>query len=366
MGGSAVTKLDFPYLKAHRNRHGNMRYYVRRRGTALVRLPGPPTTPEGFAAYHAAVEAPAAPAKSTSQPAKSGAGRALLSEFYGSDYWRNTLKPITQGNYRNVYERWANEWGANAVATLTRKDVQAMLDDRAATPSAARTFLKRLRILFDFAVEREYRADNPFRTVKLKPLATEGFIAWSDADIERFKARHAPGSKPRRAMALLLYTTQRRSDVHRMAASDVVEGCIAVTQTKGRKGIAPVQLLVPIHPELLAELAQAPEGPAFITTAYGNPFSAAGFTKWFVEQAQAAGLVDRTPHGLRKAGARHHAEAGSGAPQIAAMTGHKSLSEVQRYIRSAAQPRLARLAMDALSPPKVSHPAGESVSPNAK
>lgn len=347
MDGLDVAKISLPYLKAYKDRHGKPRFYVRLRGRPQVAIPDP-TTPEGFAAYHAAVDSPREPKRPTR--ATAGSVDALLSEFYASDYWLNTLKPNTQANYRNILERWRTVWGHNPVSGLTRKDVQAMLADRASTPGAARNFLKRMRTLFDFAVDQDYRTDNPFRTVKLKPLATEGFIPWSDAEIEQFKAHHAPGTRARRAMALLLYTTQRRSDVHRMGRQHVVNGHLSITQVKGRKGVPPVQLLIPIHPELQAELDLMPPGEMqFITTLWGKPFSAAGFTSWFVEQAQASGLRDRTPHGLRKAGARHHAEAGSGAPQIAAVTGHKSLSEVERYIRSAAQPRLAKLAMDTLA-----------------
>jgi hypothetical protein len=53
-----------------------------------------------------------------------------------------------------------------------------------------------------------------------------------------------------------------------------------------------------------------------------------------------------TAHGLRKAAARRLAEAGCTMHEIAAITGHASLSEVQRYRRAADQARLARAAMD--------------------
>ena len=49
--------------------------------------------------------------------------------------------------------------------------------------------------------------------------------------------------------------------------------------------------------------------------------------------------------GLRKAAARRLAEAGCTAHQIAAITGHRTLAEVQRYTQAADQGRLARDAM---------------------
>jgi integrase len=84
----------------------------------------------------------------------------------------------------------------------------------------------------------------------------------------------------------------------------------------------------------------------FITTRFGTPFAPVGFTNWFKLACRKAGLPSRASvHGLRKAAARRLAEAGCSAPEIAAITGHASLREVQRYIASADQVRLARAAM---------------------
>jgi hypothetical protein len=59
-----------------------------------------------------------------------------------------------------------------------------------------------------------------------------------------------------------------------------------------------------------------------------------------------AGLPRRCKaHGLRKAAARRLAEAGCSASEIMAITGHKTLAEVERYTRAAEQERLARQAI---------------------
>jgi integrase len=49
---------------------------------------------------------------------------------------------------------------------------------------------------------------------------------------------------------------------------------------------------------------------------------------------------------LRKAAARRLAEAGCTMHEIAAITGHASLSEIQRHTRAADQKRLALSAME--------------------
>ena len=93
------------------------------------------------------------------------------------------------------------------------------------------------------------------------------------------------------------------------------------------------------------EIARHGAGMTFILTQYGKPFSAAGFTSWFVERAVLAGVHGRTPHGLRKAAGRRLAEAGATTKEIAAVLGHTSLDEVETYTRSADQAKLADTAI---------------------
>jgi integrase len=65
-----------------------------------------------------------------------------------------------------------------------------------------------------------------------------------------------------------------------------------------------------------------------------------------LDTIQAAGLPPRcVPHGLRKVAARRLAEPGCSASEIMAITGHKTLAEVERYTRAAEQERLARQAI---------------------
>jgi integrase len=118
---------------------------------------------------------------------------------------------------------------------------------------------------------------------------------------------------------------------------------IRVVQEKGG-----TPLVIRIHPDLQREIDQHPSAMTFIVTAYGAPFSQAGFTSWFVERAVMAGIENRTPHGLRKAAGRRIAEAGCTAHQIMSILGHKSLSEAQKYTADARQEVLAEEAMDRL------------------
>jgi hypothetical protein len=89
--------------------------------------------------------------------------------------------------------------------------------------------------------------------------------------------------------------------------------------------------------------------PTFVTTGFGKPFAVAGFGNWFRDRCNEAGLPKGiSAHGLRKATARRLADVGCTAHQIAAVTGHATLAEVQRYTKAADRKRLAREAMKKL------------------
>ena len=116
------------------------------------------------------------------------------------------------------------------------------------------------------------------------------------------------------------------------------------------------KLAIPVHPELLAILDAVPgQHLTYLTTHGGSPFSPAGFgnlfRKWCNEASLPKGL---SAHGLRKACCTRLAEAGCSEKQIAAISGHLSMSEVGRYTKAADQARLARDAMAMFSSTRTS------------
>jgi integrase len=91
-------------------------------------------------------------------------------------------------------------------------------------------------------------------------------------------------------------------------------------------------------------LADLPDDRPFLATAYGKARSPEGLGNKMREWCDQAGLSNCTAHGLRKACARRLAEAGATAHEIMAVTGHKTLAEVQRYTESAMREGLADVA----------------------
>jgi integrase len=111
------------------------------------------------------------------------------------------------------------------------------------------------------------------------------------------------------------------------------------------------ELLLPIHSALAEDLGHVPAGQMvfmLIDERGGRqePFASNGLYNTFIRWCGEAGIpAGRSPHGLRKAGARRLAEAGATTHQIAAVTGHRTLAEVGRYTRAAEQAWLAKAGM---------------------
>jgi integrase/recombinase XerD len=97
---------------------------------------------------------------------------------------------------------------------------------------------------------------------------------------------------------------------------------------------------------LLTTIAATPSGHlTFLITAHGKPFTPAGFGNWFRDRCNEAGLPNCSAHGLRKATATALADSGATVHEVMAITGHRSVSEAQKYTEEAERRRLADSAM---------------------
>jgi integrase len=256
------------------------------------------------------------------------------------------LAPTSKRVRRDILEGLAREHGHLPVAGMKRQHVNRLLDGKAGLPGAALNLLSALRVLMRYAVDVGLRSDDPTVGARRPKLREGGFYPWTEEDIARFESRHPVGTKARLALALLLYTAQRRGDVIKFGRQHIRDGCIHLRQAKTGKALA-----IPLHPELARVIDATPgDHLTFLVSELGAPFSSDGFYSWFRRCCKEAGVTAAaTPHGLRKAACRRLAEAGCSAAVIASISGHRSLREVQRYIDSADQTKLARQGIEAIS-----------------
>jgi integrase len=331
------------HLNVVKGRDNVLRFYYRRRGFASAPLRGPLGSAEFWADYNAASTASKTIEIGAARIAPGSLGH-VIGLYLGQTIF-GTLAKETQRSRGNIFEGLRNRHGKEDFAAIKKKHVQAMIDAKVDTPSAARNLLAALSLLMKFGIDQGLRKDNPTIGVKRAPITSGGHETWEEEHIAAFEAKHPIGTRARLAFELLLYTGQRRGDVVGMGRQHVRNGLIAVQQQKTDE-----RLLIPIHPKLRAAIAAVPaDQMIFLVAKHGGPFTPQGFTNWFRRACNEAGIkVGLSAHGLRKAMCRRLAEAGCSHAQIMAISGHKTPRMVQVYIDAANQERLARDAMAAI------------------
>ena len=341
-----MVKIRLKHVHSFIDRHGKRRYYARVPGKTAIALHGEPGSPTFMAEYHAAV------GKNIEAPAhriRTGSVAAAIATYLNSgDFLR--LAAATRADQRRILEGFAKtERGAFPFAKMECQDVDQLLAEKKATPHAAKGLLKALRSVAKVAIKLAMITEDPTKGIRVATKATEdGFRMWEEDEIAQFEAHWSIGSRERLAFGLLLYTGQRRGDVIRMGRQHVKKNILTVRQSKTGTVVR-----LPILPELQSILAASKTGHlTFLTTPSGEAFTAGGFTNWFGKTVRAAGLpLGLSAHGLRKAMCRRLAEHDCTVHQIQAISGHVSLSEVERYTKGVEQERLANAAMSRICKP---------------
>lgn len=333
-----MAKFTLRYVQTFTDRHGVRRNYFRRHGKRVA-LPGLPGSHEFMNAYAAALAQQRPQEPLQREDAKAGTFATLAVAYFGSVNFKN-LSPSSRRNYRRIIDGFVRAHGHRRVDQFKREHAIKLIGDMADRPGAAITLLKRLRTLIRFAVDIGWITADP--TQRIRSYKSKEFHTWTEPEIAQFEARWAIGAKQRLAFALLLFTGQRGSDVCRMTKPDGNGRLRVVQQKTGAK------LVITVHRDLRAVLDASPgEHLTILSTSYGQPFSVKGSGQFVSAAIVDAGLPTRCKaHGLRKAAARRLAEAGCSANEIMAVTGHKTLSEVERYVRAAEQERLNERAIE--------------------
>lgn len=335
--GRAVAKIKLKYVNEYIDRTGKLRRYFRKGGKQLGPLDGEPGSKAFMTAYGAYLAEKPKAAKTTLHTDSLG---KLIIDFYGSRLFTDR-KPSTRQLYKYALEPVAKEHGHRSASAMTAEHAEKIInkigEKRPGMGNLTRAVMRRV---MQFAVKTRLRKDNPM-------LGIEGFKVgehhtWNDAELKQFEDKWRLGARQRLAYALLLYTGQRVGDVARMGRADVSDGLIHVVQQK-----TGAELWVPIHPELQRAMKALPaKGLTLVGDANGRPLKRAALSALMRSAIKQAGLSKRcVSHGLRKAAMRRLAESDATANQIASISGHKTLKEVERYTKAADQKKMARVAM---------------------
>jgi len=333
-------------LVSDKDRHGNVRYYIRVPGCRKIRIKEKP----GSAAFHMACSKALVEAKPTKVQAKHPKNSLswLIDQYQCSPEYE-ALAPNTLKERNNILRRLNRAIGEYDYTSITKRDIIDLRNSNADRPAASNKFVKILRYVYGWANENCLHDGNPVTGVKLLKSKGSGFVAWSIEDMQAYLAHHQPGSTARLAFLLFLFTGQRRSDVVRMGwphvKTDGVRQKLHFTQQKGSTQ-KPVIITMPIGKVLAEAINETTTGDVtFLVTKHGKPFSTAGFGARFKTWCEAAGVYGKTAHGIRKGVGGLVADGAGTENEIMALLGHSTHEQASLYTKSARNEHLTTAAL---------------------
>jgi integrase len=332
-----------PHLHPQVNRHGKSVWYVRIGKGRRIRIRGDFGTPEFDTGYQAAIAA--LPPRESAKDSNATGTLAWLIERYRETTAWTTLSLATRRQRENIFRPMIEKSGGQPIGKITKATIIAGRDRRATSPHQARHFLDTMRGLFRWAAAAGIVKVDP--TVGVNDPArpkSDGFPPWSEDDVAAYHARWPIGTRERVWIDVIAYTGLRRGDAVRLGRQHIRNG-IATLKTEKTGAV----VTLPILPILTDTLAAGPCGDlTFITGARGNPLTKESFDNLFKKACKAAGISDRSAHGLRKIAATRAADRGATEAQLEAIFGWTGGRMASLYTRSANRRRLSVGAMHLL------------------
>lgn len=367
---AAKIVTEFRYLLRDKDRLGNPRVYYRPPGGKMIRLRSLIGTQAFVEEYQRARDGLTTPTEVPSRivRAEQGTLRGLIEGYYKSANFKS-LGLSTQRARRGILDHICESVvdtpagpkarGTLPFAQMMPRHVRAIRDEKLDLPEAANGRIKALGQVFRWSIENDLTDTDPTAAVDYLSSGSEGFHTWTVEEVRQYENAHPIGTKARLALALLLFTGVRRSDVVKLGRHMERDEALHFTETKGANSRAlgrkktkdAKKRVLPILPELKAAIDALPSGQLiYLVTEFGKPFTAAGFGNKFRDWCNDANLKHCTAHGCRKAGAKMAAENGATAHQLMAIFGWETLRQAEVYTRNANRTLLAEQAMHLLVP----------------
>lgn len=351
-------KVDLPGLLREKLPSGNFRFRVRveRRKTQRVRLhlePGDPDFMEHYQAARRGIEMPPPVKGSKAREPQNlrGSMNWLTGEYLG---WLGQQVSAGQYSEATLKQRKSQFRHLMPVAEYSLDIPQAELlklrDEMAKTPGAADNFIKSVRAMYAWAVERQICDVNPATGIGKLLKTHTGAKPWTINDLQRYRNTHAPGTMAHLALTVFMFTACRISDVICLGRENEFEraGVRGLGWQPHKKGSAFVE--IPMLPPLYrATRTSNIVGPTYLLTEKGIPFaSPESFRNRFRKWCDAAELTHLSSHGIRKAAGHLLAQNGCSQHEIMAIHGHTEAKTSEIYTRGVERWKLAGNAMRTL------------------
>jgi integrase len=332
------------HITEDRDRNGNIRLYYRKRGQPKVRLREKPGTNAFLAEYELARSGKIPITKQELvrlDHLTEGTFHWLCAQYYRSPEYLQ-LSDRTKKLRQSWLLKMCIHVGSEKYKNFSPRFLKKIRDKYADRPGTSDNVVKAFRAVFTYAEEYDLIKTNPSASLKKIKRPTKHFHTWTIEEIKQFQATHPVGTKERLALALYLYTGQRRSDIHRIGPQHIRNGWLHLTQFKGRNTDNPTEVDIPVLPALQEVLDNTEIGnTSFIESSLGKPYTVESFGNFFRDACNKAGLPHCSGHGLRSAGASLAAENGATAKQMMAIFGWSDMKHAEQYAREARRKKLA-------------------------
>ena len=350
-------KIDLPGLLREKLPSGNVRYRVRveRRKTKRVRLYVEPGDPDFMEHYHAARRGILMKQPKTARLVKPKQMRGSLN-WLMKEYLAWLEKQVAAGQYsgatlkqRRSQFRHLKSVGEYSLE-VPQPELLKLRDSMASTPGATDNFIKSVRAMYAWAVERNICELNPATGIGKLQRVHVGAKAWTLENLNRYRETHPPESMAHLALTLFMFTACRISDIIHLGRDNEFErkGLRGLGWQPRKKGSAYVE--VPMLPPLYRATRMSNiVGPTYLLNEKGVPFGSPEvlrnrFRKW----CDAAGLEGLSSHGVRKAAGHLLAQNGCSQHQIMAIHGHTEAKTSEVYTKGVERWTLAADAMRTL------------------
>lgn len=319
-------------LPAYVYRKGARGYLYFCRLGQTTRMHHAPGTPE-FAAEYAAL------LRGRAQVPTGRSFADLIASYKASPRYAR-LKPRTRRDYDAVLRFVADRIGDLDATRMQRRHVLDYQAENAVAVRFANYLVQVFRVLFEHAIDRGLRADNPAKGVRMLESTAAPRLPWPADKVAAFRA--SATGPARLLFELCLGTGQRIGDVLRMRWDHLEAGGVNVRQ--GKTGAA---LWIPMTPQLAAVLAETPKrGLTIACNPDGRPMAYKTAQAHVMRARVQAGAEAFDLHALRHTAAAELAALGCTDELIMAVTGHSSARMVAHYAGSARQRTRAKEAQE--------------------
>lgn len=324
-------KLKLEHVTPRKRKDGSIRYYFRRRGCPVTRLPDDYKSPEFMAAYQDCLNA-----RPHSIHREKGTFAWLCDEYMNSSNFKGLSEATKTARKRIIKTMNAEKvnpdhrqiFADTRITSFKKAHIAVLRDRKFNVPNAANERLKILNTIFKFAVTTDLLESSPCFGVEKLSVPRGGHKTATDEHLAQYIDYHKSGPA-KRAIDLLMATGVRVSDLRLLGRPNLKGNTLTFTTAKTKMLIS-----IDLDPNFADELRKT-NHITFLISNHGGPYKSEksmsqAVSNWFKE----AGVKGITGHSVRKWLATRMANNGVNEYGLMAWFGWRDSKEAKPYIEA--------------------------------